>query len=63
MSGSFEKRIREQDKLSRQQVFTFLETIRSDMSRENWRNSDLITVLTWALPEYAKYLLDKEGKN
>ncbi len=57
-----EKRVREQKPLTRDEVFIFLEEVRSDMSKENWRNADLVTALTWALPEYARIVLNRRDR-
>lgn len=50
-------------RLSREKVLGFLREARPDLSEADWRiRSDLITVLSWALPAYAKQQLraDKE---
>ena len=57
-----EKLVRGQWQLSREEVYDFLESVRSDMSRENWRNADLLTTLQWALPEYARIVLNRKEK-
>lgn len=42
--------------LEREEVVAFLKMARSDMSVEDWKDADLITVLSWALPSYQSWL-------
>ncbi len=42
--------------LSREEVVAFLAKARPDMSEKDWKEADLITVLSWAIPYYNAWL-------
>lgn len=41
--------------LNREQVVEFLKTARADLTEDDWKDADVITVLQWALPTYQKW--------
>ena len=41
--------------LNREQVVEFLKTARADLTEDDWKDADVITVLQWALPAYQKW--------
>ncbi|KKO51123.1 hypothetical protein [Paenibacillus sp. DMB20] len=41
--------------LKREQVAEFLKAARADLTEDDWKDADLITVLQWALPTYQKW--------
>ncbi|UED76085.1 hypothetical protein [Brevibacillus sp. DP1.3A] len=42
--------------LSKDEVIDFLKQARPDLTEEDWKEADLITVLSWALPTYYSWL-------
>lgn len=48
--------------LTRDQVLAFLKGARPDLTEDDWREkADVVTVLSWALPMYARQLAQEQA--